>query len=258
MTAARPDLLLGTAAAVAAVAYLVGVRVLRRRGTGWPPGRTAAWVAACAVLLVVTSSGIGRYAPAQFSLHMLQQMAALVVVGPLAVLGRPGRLLASARPHDDDLPGPQDWGPGLGRTSVGRFLTTPVVATLLLVATPWVLDAGGVFDLLVPEHAGHLAMTVWALAVGAIFAHVVLAPDGARPPARAAMVVVAAVGLVALAVTVARSSDVVGGAYFAQLGLGWIDRVADQGVGAVVLGLGAVPLLALLVPIGRRRGSHPV
>ena len=64
------------------------------------------------------------------------------------------------------------------------------------------------------------------------------------------MVVVAAVGLLALAVTVGSSSDVIGGEYFAQLGLPWIDRAADQVAGAVVLGLGAVPLLALLVPIG--------
>ncbi|MFC5065806.1 bifunctional copper resistance protein CopD/cytochrome c oxidase assembly protein [Actinomycetospora atypica] len=258
VTAARPDLLLGTAAVVAAVAYLVGVRVLRRRGSGWPPGRTAAWLAACAVLLVVTSSGIGRYAPAQFSLHMLQQVAALVVVGPLAVLGRPGRLVAAVRPRTDGPPGVEQWGSGLGRTSVGRFLTTPLVATLLLVATPWVLDAGGLFDLLVPEHAGHLAMTGWAVAVGAVFAHVVLTVGGPPRAARTTMVVVAALGLVALAVTIARSTEIVGGAYFTQLGLSWIDRPDDQVVGAVVLGLGAVPLLALLLAVGRHEASQAV
>ena len=258
VTAARPDLLLGTAAVVAAVAYLVGVRVLRRRGTAWPPGRTVAWLVACAVLLVVTSSGIGRYAPAQFSLHMLQQVAALVVVGPLAVLGRPGRLVAAVRPRTEGSPGVEEWGPALGRTSVGRFLTTPVVATVLLVATPWVLDAGGLFDLLVPEHAGHLAMTAWAVAVGAVFASVVLAPDGPRRAVRGLMVVGAAVGLLALAVVVARSPEVVGGAYFAQLGLPWVDRAGDQVVGALVLGLGAVPLLALLLPLGRHEGSDAV
>ena len=55
----RFNLLFGTAALVLAAAYLLGVRRLRRRGDAWPVGRTVAWLAGCAGLLVATSSGLG-------------------------------------------------------------------------------------------------------------------------------------------------------------------------------------------------------
>ncbi len=111
VTAARPDLLLGTGAVVAALAYLVAVR----RAGPWNRGHTTAWLAGCAVLLVATSSGIGRYAPAQFSVHMGQQVAVGVVVPLLLVLGRRGRLVrAVTRPAaPGGSPGPREWGPAL-------------------------------------------------------------------------------------------------------------------------------------------------
>ena len=63
----RFDLFFGTAAIVLALVYLAGVRRLRRRGDAWPMGRTIAWLCGCVVLLVATSSGVGRYMPAMFS-----------------------------------------------------------------------------------------------------------------------------------------------------------------------------------------------
>ncbi|HLS76113.1 MAG TPA: cytochrome c oxidase assembly protein, partial [Nocardia sp.] len=83
----RFDLIFGTIAIVAAVLYLLGVYRLRSRGDAWPVGRTIAWLSACALLLVTTSSGIGRYAPAMFSVHMMQHMALSMLAPILFALG---------------------------------------------------------------------------------------------------------------------------------------------------------------------------
>ncbi len=85
----RFDLIFGTAAIVFAALYLVGVRRLRRRGDAWPTGRIVAWLCGCAVLLFATSSGVGRYMPAMFSMHMAAHMLLSMLVPVLLVLGAP-------------------------------------------------------------------------------------------------------------------------------------------------------------------------
>ncbi|WP_433802325.1 cytochrome c oxidase assembly protein [Actinomycetospora sp. CA-084318] len=257
VTSARPDLLLGTAAVVAAIMYLAGVRRLRARGVVWSARRTTSWLVGCATLLVATSSGIGAYAPAQFSVHMFQQVLVLVVVAPAWVLGRPGVLIAAVRGRGpEEVPGPAEWLPALRRSRAGRWVTTPVVATLVFVGTGWLLDVGGLFDTLVPEHVGHLTMTVWALVTGCLFTRVV-ADATVRVPVRTGMVAVAAVGQAALAVTVATSSRIVGADHWRQLGLPFVDRAADQALGGIVLAVAVVPLLCLLA-VARTRSDVQV
>jgi hypothetical protein len=78
----RFDLIFGTAALVFAAVYVAGVIRLRRRGDAWPTGRIVAWLCGCAVLLFATSSGVGRYMPAMFSMHMAAHMRAVGAGGP--------------------------------------------------------------------------------------------------------------------------------------------------------------------------------
>ncbi len=85
----RFDWLLGVAVIVAAVLYVIGVRRLRRRGDSWPVGRTVAWVCGCLMVLLATSSGLGRYAEAQFSIHMIAHMTLGMMAPILLVLGGP-------------------------------------------------------------------------------------------------------------------------------------------------------------------------
>src|ERR1700754_5079655 len=70
----RFDLVFGTAAIVFAIVYVLAVIRLRRRGDAWPVGRTVAWLLGCLVLLFATSSGLGRYMPVMFSMHMAAHM----------------------------------------------------------------------------------------------------------------------------------------------------------------------------------------
>src|ERR1700712_247607 len=94
----RFDYLLGTAVVAAAVLYAVGVRRLHRRGDAWPPGRTWSWMLGCLVVVLATSSGLGRYSEAQFSIHMIAHMMLGMVAPILLVLGAPITLALRALP----------------------------------------------------------------------------------------------------------------------------------------------------------------
>ena len=107
----RFDLIFGTAAIVFAAVYLLGVRRLRRRGDAWPTGRIVAWLCGCAVLLFATSSGVGRYMPAMFSMHMAAHMLLSMLAPVLLVLGAPVTLALRALPAAGrgEPPGPREW-----------------------------------------------------------------------------------------------------------------------------------------------------
>ncbi|OKH71827.1 copper resistance protein CopD, partial [Mycobacterium sp. SWH-M1] len=94
----RFDLVFGTAAVLFAALYLAGVRRLRRRGDAWPAGRVVAWLLGCLLLLFTTSSGLGRYMPAMFSMHMIAHMLLSMLVPILLVLGAPVTLALRALP----------------------------------------------------------------------------------------------------------------------------------------------------------------
>ena len=132
----RFDLIFGTAAIVFAALYVAGVLRLRRRGDSWPPGRTVAWLLGCLALLFVTSSGVGRYMPAMFSMHMVAHMGLSMLVPILLVLGAPVSLALRALPAAgrNDPPGMREWLLAALHSRLSRFLTNPVVATVLFVA----------------------------------------------------------------------------------------------------------------------------
>ncbi|MGH3632297.1 MAG: cytochrome c oxidase assembly protein, partial [Sciscionella sp.] len=141
----RFDLVYGTAAIVLAALYLLGVRRLRGRGDAWPVGRTAAWLAGCAVLLIATSSGVGRYAPAMFSVHMASHMLLNMLAPVLLVLGGPVTLaLRALRPAGKgNPPGPREWLLAAVHSPMARFLTHPVIELLLFVVSYYVLYLSG-------------------------------------------------------------------------------------------------------------------
>ena len=85
----RFDLIFGTAAIVFALVYLAGCAGCAGAAM---PGRRAgslAWLFGCLVLLFATSSGIGRYMPAMFSMHMAAHMLLSMLTPILLVLGGP-------------------------------------------------------------------------------------------------------------------------------------------------------------------------
>ncbi|ASW53419.1 hypothetical protein CIK06_03290 [Plantactinospora sp. KBS50] len=219
-----------------AAAYLRGVRRLDRP---WPPGRTVAWLAGCAVLMVTTSSGIGRYAPAMFSVETVAHMLIGMLAPLLLALGAPLTLAdAALRPAPPDgLPGPREWL-SAGRESVSvRTLTQPVVATVVFVATPFLLYFTAAYDLAIRYHWAHLAMDVFFLAVGYLFAWTVTGLDPTPAPApsllRLGVLLVAMPFDVVFGAAILASGHIIGdgsasGNMYRALDLPWVPSLADD------------------------------
>src|SRR6478735_457505 len=150
----RFDLIFGTAAILLAAVYIAGVVRLRRRGDAWPVGRIVAWLCGCAALLFATSSGVGRYMPAMFSMHMTAHMVLSMLVPVLLVLGAPVTLALRALPAagKDRPPGMREWLLAALHSRVSKFFTNPLVATAIFVAGFYGLYFGGIFDAAADSH----------------------------------------------------------------------------------------------------------
>lgn len=253
----RFDLIFGTAAIVLAALYAAGVVRLRRRGDRWPPGRTVAWLLGCLALLFVTSSGVGRYMPAMFSMHMVAHMGLSMLVPILLVLGAPVTLALRALPAAGrgDPPGMREWLLAALHSRLSRFVTNPVVATVLFVAGFYGLYLSDLFDTTVSSHAGHLAMNVHFLLSGYLFYWVVIGVDPTPrpiPPLAKVGVVFASLPLHAFfGVVLMGWRKVLGGDYYRSLGLTWhTDLIGDQHLGGgIAWAAGEVPLVIVMIAL---------
>ena len=265
----RFDLIYGVAAIAARRALPLGVRRLRARGDAWPIGRTVAWLRGCLGLLFATSSGIGRYAPAMFSVHMGQHMLLGMLVPILLVLGAPMTLGLRALPPGgrDGAPGPREWLLAAVHSPVARVLTHPLVTLPLFVGSYYALYFSGLFDAALYQHWAHLGMNLHFLLVGLLFFWPLVGVDPAPrrwPPAARLGIVFASVPFHAFfGVALMSDNTVIGGAFYRALALPWVtDPLADQKLGGgLAWASGEMPLLlvliALLVQWSRRTSGRP-
>ena len=126
--------------------------------------------------------------PAMFSMHMAAHMLLSMLVPILLVLGAPVTLALRALPAAGAAirPGRASgfWRRCIRRVS--RFLTNPIVATVLFVAGFYGLYFGGIFDAAVGTHAAHVAMNLHFLLTGYLFYWVVIGVDPTPRPDTAA------------------------------------------------------------------------
>lgn len=253
----RFDLLLGTAAIVGVVMYLAAVYRLRRRGDAWPVGRTIAWLLGCAVLLFTTSSGLGRYMPAMFSMHMVAHMLLSMLVPVLLVLGAPVTLALRALPTAGRgaPPGPREWLLAALHSRVSQVLTNPIIATVLFVAGFYGLYFGGIFDAAVSNHAAHVLMNVHFLLSGYLFYWVVIGIDPTPRPiphlAKVGMVFASLPLHAFFGVVMMGMQTVLGEPFYKSLQLPWhTDLLGDQHLGGgIAWAAGEVPLVIVMLAL---------
>lgn len=253
----RFDLIFGTAAIVFAAVYGAGAWRLRRRGDHWPPGRTLAWLLGCAVLLLATSSGLGRYMPAMFSAHMAAHMLLSMLVPILLALGGPVTLALRALPAAGrgDPPGMREWLLAALHSRVSKLFTNPIIATVLFVAGFYGLYFSSLFDAAVGSHVGHLAMNVHFLLSGYLFYWVVIGVDPTPrpiPPLAKIGVVFASLPLHAFfGVVLMGMRSILGETFYRSLQLSWhTDLAGDQKLGGgMAWAAGEIPLLIVMIAL---------
>jgi putative copper resistance protein D len=238
---------------LAAVVYLLGLRRLRRAGEPWPRSHTAAWLCGCATLLVATSSGVGFYAPALFSVHMVQHMLLATLVPVLLVLGHGATLATRALTPETsrrlvDL---------LDSPPVG-FLSHPLVAWIAVGVTLFGLYPTGLYAAILQQHWAHLAMDVAFLDTGLTLFRSILGEDprrGALPPIGQLVMVFAVMALhAAFAAWLLGQPTAVAGEFYRSLRLPFApDPLADQRLGAILAWvLGELPVIITVIALVRR------
>ncbi|MDS0134933.1 MULTISPECIES: cytochrome c oxidase assembly protein [unclassified Amycolatopsis] len=109
------------------------------RGRGWPPGRTTAFLAGLATILIVTCSPLATYDTTFFWVRAVQTVTLLMITPLLLALGAPVRLLSDTVDAR--------WLRRHGRGPLARALTFPPVVTVVLVAPVLVLYLTPLYDL---------------------------------------------------------------------------------------------------------------
>jgi cytochrome c oxidase assembly factor CtaG len=260
----RVNLLADLAGLVLAGAYVAGVLRLRRRGEAWPPGRTAAWLTGCALAAWTTTSGLGEYAMAMFSVHMGSHMLLAMAVPILLVLGGPLTLALRTLPPSGGDEGAPDGapldGPRTGLVSlldspVARLLTHPVVALVLFVGSFYALYFSPIFAAALPYHWAHQLMNLTVVVVGYLFFWSVIGVDPSPWPlpyvARLALLLASMPFHAFFGVAVFGAATVIGGRFYGDLALPWVpDLLADQSLGGgVAWAAGELPLLAVVIAL---------
>ncbi|MGZ3145736.1 cytochrome c oxidase assembly protein [Lentzea chajnantorensis] len=249
----RLDLVFGLGALGLAAGYAVAVRKLRRRGDTWPAGRTVAWLLGCAVVLVVTSSGVGRYAAGMFSTHMVAHMSLNMLAPVLLVLGGPVTLALRVLPA-----GPRQWVTALLHCRATRLVAHPAVAATAFVGWIYVLYFSDLFGAAMRFHWAHQLMNLHFLVTGCVFFWLVIGVD--RAPR--ALPHLARLGLLFsvmpfhafFGVVLMNHQTVIAEHFYRTLGLTWLpDLLTDQRLGGgIAWATGEVPMLVVVLALLRQ------
>ncbi len=244
----------------AAVAYLLGVAKLRRRGDSWPWLRTVVWLVGLAALTYITSGPLAVYGMVLFSVHMVDHMALTMVAPLFLVLGSPVTLALRALPvrpegsRGDGSRGLREWLLVFVHSKFSQLVTHPLFAAANFAGSIVLFYYSDAFGWAMREHVGHELMNLHFLLTGYIF---VLTMIGTDPLPRRApypmrlLLLLATMGFHAFfGVSIMGGTGLLAADYFGNLGRTWGgSAIADQQVGgAVAWGIGEVP--TLLVAIG--------
>ncbi|EFQ83976.1 cytoChrome c oxidase Caa3 assembly factor [Aeromicrobium marinum DSM 15272] len=248
----------GIAIVVLGVAlYVRGVMVLRRRGDGWPVGRSVAWGLGMLVIAWATFGGLGTYSHVFFSAHMVSHMLLSMVAPIFLVLAAPMTLALRT------LPGPRQPGEVSPRSMLVGFLhsrwsravTHPLVPPVLFIGSLYGLYFTPAFGWLMSNHLGHAAMELHFLGVGTLFYYVLVgvdpSPRALAPFVRFALLIVTVPFHAFFSIAIMSASTVLAASYWQTIDRPYsTDLLDDQYLGgSVSWALGEVPLLLVLIAL---------
>ena len=259
----RFDVIFGAAAVVMTWLYLVAVYRLKRRGDTWSTRRAACWVIGCLTILFATSSGLGMYMTAMFSMHAVVQLLLAIVAPALLVHGAPVALaLQTLRAAGHDAaPGPREWLQSALNSPMVRFITQPSTALGIFAVGVIGLSVPSFFAIAVSDHAAHVTMIGYFLCSGILlFAGVNGGGEPVPTPRRFRMPLVAFALFALVGIVVMNMQNVLGDVFYLSLKLDWrVDLLNDQRLGgqiAVAGGVLAMLTVAAILLVHRYRSSR--
>jgi cytochrome c oxidase assembly factor CtaG len=237
--------------------YWFGYLRLRRRGDAWPVGRVISWTLGWLVIVMVTSSGIGRYSTAQFSTHMILHMS-LNMLGPvLLVMGGPITLALRVAPaHRPGEPaGLHEWINAVMGWPFLRHLYNPLFVWIEFVGSYWLLYFTNIFNLALRYHWAHQLLDLQFVFIGYLFYGLVIGVD--KPPR--SLPHIGKLGLVFAAmpfhaffgVIVMSQSTIIAKEFYSYLDLPWMTNLkSDQYLGGgIAWAAGELPLLIVIIAL---------
>lgn len=257
LTVWRFDSLIGAAGVVLAIGYAAGFAALRRRGNSWPVGRLIAWLTGCAALVFTSGSGVRAYGSAMFSVHMAEHMTLNMFIPVLLVLGGPVTLALRVLPVTGDgrPPGARERLTWLLHSRVTTFLSHPITAFVLFVASPYIVYFTPLFDTFVRYHWGHEFMAIHFLVVGYLFYWAIIGIDpGPRRlpyPGRIGLLFAVMPFHAFFGIALMTMSSTVGATFYRSVNLPWLSSIiADQHLGGgIAWSLTELPVIMVIVAL---------
>jgi cytochrome c oxidase assembly factor CtaG len=253
----RLNILFAVVAAAAVGFYVAGVIRLQRRGDHWPVGRTVAWVLGWTVIVLTTSSGLGRYSSVSFSLHMLLHMS-LNMLGPLLlVLGGAITLaLRATTPHRRSEPaGAHEWITALLNWRLTRSIYNPLHVFISFVGSYYVLYLTDIFGEALRYHWAHQVMNLEFVFIGYLFYGLVIGVDHPPRPlphiGKLGMVLAAMPFHAFFGVIIMSSTTLIAGLFYSYVGAPWMtDLPGDQYLGGgIAWAAGELPLIVVIIAL---------
>jgi putative copper resistance protein D len=256
LTLWRVDLFFGVLVAALGLAYAAGVVRLRRRGDSWPLGRTISWFVGLFTIVFVTMSGVATYSPILFSVHMGQHMVMAMLTPIFLVLAAPVTLALRAlksSPVKGDR-GPREWLVIFLHSRVVKVISHPAVATIIFVGSTYALYFTPLFESLMRDHLGHIAMLSHFLLSGSLFYWVLIGVDPA--PHKLPFVGRILVFFVTMpfhaffGIALMQSSGIASG-WYGELGRTWGPSISTDTHtgGAIAWAFGEIPTFIVLIAL---------
>lgn len=246
-------------AVVAIAFYLYLVAQLNKRGDHWPAGRTFAWVTGWVIVVLLTCSGVGRYAPAVFSVHMFMNLGLNMLAAMILTLGGFITLVLRATParSRDEAAGLREWVACTMKSRYLGFMYNPIIALVFMTGTYYVFYLSGLFTASLHTHWLHQFFYLHFLVSGYIFYGLIIGID--QPPhplphiGKLGLIIGAMPFHAFFGVILMAKQTVYGESFLHALGHPWLEArglMHDQWVGGTIAWAGGeFPLVIALIAL---------